>query len=98
MCAEHQCVQSNDVCWGGGPTTDNADQLPRSFPSMRLRFAGDVDLPLPPQNYLFAHFDRDGAYCLGMFQSVQPQPDGSPSSLLGGITFRDVLVQVLPGL
>ena len=71
---------------------DNADQLPRSFPSMRLRFAGEVDLPLPPQNYLFAHFDRDGAYCLGIFQNVQA------GSLLGGITFRDILVQVLPVL
>ena len=68
---------------------ENADQLPCSFPSMRLRFAGEVDLPLPPQNYLFAHFDRDGAYCLGIFQNVQA------GSLLGGITFRDILVQVL---
>ena len=66
----------------------SAEQLPRYFPSMRLRFAGEVDLPLPPQNYLFGHFDRDGAYCLGIFQNVQ---DGS---LIGGITFRDILVQV----
>ena len=55
---------------------------------MQLQFAGGVNLTLPPQNYLFAHFNRDGAYCLGVFPNTQ---DGT---LLGGITFRDVLVQV----
>lgn len=79
-----------DICWGGGPSVQHSDQLGKVFPAMQLEFAGGVNLTLSPQNYLFAHFDRDGAYCLGVFANTQ---DGT---LLGGITFRDVLVQVSP--
>lgn len=43
-------------------------------------------LKLRPKNYLFMHDDHANAYCLGFFNN------GYAGTLLGGITFRDVLV------
>lgn len=45
-------------------------------------------LTVPPLNYLFVHTREANAYCLGMFNN------GESGTLLGGITFRDFLVQV----
>ena len=41
-----------------------------------------------PLNYLFVHSTEPGAYCLGVFDNHQQ------GTLLGGITFRNVYVQV----
>ena len=40
-----------------------------------------------PLNYLFMHTGEAGAYCLGVFDN------GAAGTLLGGISFRNVLVQ-----
>ena len=45
-------------------------------------------LTVPPLNYLFMHTREKNAYCLGIFNN------GAQGTLLGGITFRDILVQV----
>uniref|UniRef100_A0A7S1WZC5 Peptidase A1 domain-containing protein n=1 Tax=Tetraselmis chuii TaxID=63592 RepID=A0A7S1WZC5_9CHLO len=74
-----------DECWGGAP--ENPNELPRVFPSMTLHLDEGFDLELLPINYLFIHTHRPGAYCLGLFDN------GSSGTLLGGITFRNVLVQ-----
>ena len=49
---------------------------------------GGVDLELAPLSYLFRHARVAGAYCLGVFDN------GDQGTLLGGITFRDIYVQV----
>ena len=54
---------------------------------MLLRVQG-VSLPVGPLNYLFMHTGEPGAYCLGVFDN------GHSGTLLGGITFRNILVQV----
>lgn len=41
-----------------------------------------------PLNYLFMHTAEAGAYCLGIFDN------GQAGTLLGGITFRNILVEV----
>lgn len=41
-----------------------------------------------PLNYLFMHTAEAGAYCLGVFDN------GQSGTLLGGITFRNILVEV----
>ena len=45
-------------------------------------------LEVGPLNYLFMHVNEPGAYCLGVFDN------GYQGTLLGGITFRNILVQV----
>jgi hypothetical protein len=47
-----------------------------------------VTLRAGPLNYLFVHSTEAGAYCLGVFDNHQQ------GTLLGGITFRNVYVQV----
>lgn len=49
-------------------------------------------VPIPPINYLFMHTRESNAYCLGVFDY------GSSGTLIGGITFRDTLVQVVTPL
>ena len=49
---------------------------------------GGVTLRAGPLNYLFVHSTEPGAYCLGVFDNHQQ------GTLLGGITFRNVYVQV----
>lgn len=48
-----------------------------------------MELHLHPLNYLFMHTRETGAYCLGVFDN------GHQGTLLGGITFRNVLIKVL---
>jgi len=74
-----------DECWGGAP--ENPNELPRVFPAMSLHLDEGFDLELLPINYLFIHTSRPGAYCLGIFDN------GDSGTLLGGITFRNILVQ-----
>ena len=50
--------------------------------------AQDVKLRTGPLNYLFMHTGEAGAYCLGVFDN------GASGTLLGGISFRNILVQV----
>lgn len=47
-----------------------------------------VNLRMGPLNYLFMHTAEAGAYCLGVFDN------GASGTLLGGITFRNILVEV----
>jgi len=47
----------------------------------------DVRLRTGPLNYLFMHTGESGAYCLGVFDN------GASGTLLGGISFRNILVQ-----
>lgn len=47
-----------------------------------------VHLKMGPLNYLFMHTAEAGAYCLGIFDN------GQAGTLLGGITFRNILVEV----
>lgn len=51
-----------------------------------------VNLRMGPLNYLFMHTAEAGAYCLGVFDN------GHAGTLLGGITFRNILVEVSPAL
>lgn len=76
--------------------------LPRLYPkietcaplciNMCLCLQGNTTLRLGALNYLFVHGRVQGAYCLGVFDN------GSQGTLLGGITFRNVYVQVLTTL
>lgn len=59
---------------------------------MQLNFGGGVELHLHPLNYLFMHTRESGAYCLGVFDN------GHQGTLLGGITFRNVLIKVRVGV
>lgn len=79
--------QYDDICFGGAPEHTDVEALAAVFPSMQLHFASDVDLTLGPLNYLFVHTFNSGKYCLGVFDN------GNAGTLLGGITFRNVLVQ-----
>ena len=47
----------------------------------------NVRLKTGPLNYLFMHTGESGAYCLGVFDN------GASGTLLGGISFRNILVQ-----
>ena len=47
-----------------------------------------INLKMGPLNYLFMHTAEAGAYCLGIFDN------GQAGTLLGGITFRNILVEV----
>ena len=79
--------QYDDICFGGGPEHTNEEALLSVFPSFALHFASDVTLMLGPLNYLFVHTFNSGKYCLGLFDN------GKSGTLLGGITFRNILVQ-----
>lgn len=79
---------NTDICWGGAPTIEQAHRLGDHFPSLQLNFGGGVELHLHPLNYLFMHTRETGAYCLGVFDN------GHQGTLLGGITFRNVLIKV----
>ena len=79
-------MQYRDVCFD--PVYTPAD-LPRFFPRLALEFGDNVTLDLPPQNYMFMA-SKANTYCLGIFDN------GRKGTLLGGILFRDVLVQVSP--
>jgi len=83
-----------DICYGEAPPHTEPEKLSQYFPEMTLSFAGqgddgdadDIELFLSPFNYLFIHGKVAGQYCLGVF-------DGKGAgTLLGGITFRNVLV------
>ncbi|KAL3138709.1 hypothetical protein ABBQ32_006464 [Trebouxia sp. C0010 RCD-2024] len=75
-----------DNCFGGAPPVDQTAQLQEVFPSLELRFEGSA-VSIPPINYLFMHTREANAYCLGVFNY------GNSGTLIGGITFRDTLVQ-----
>ena len=48
-------MQFPDVCFGGAPGLEAAEQLSDFFPTMDLHFAGGVALRAGPLNYLFVH-------------------------------------------
>ncbi|CAM6082211.1 unnamed protein product [Calypogeia fissa] len=78
--------QFEDFCFedaGSDPKT-----LSEYFPSVELEFGDGVSLALDPENYLFKHTQRTGAYCLGVFKN-----DNDHTTLLGGILVRDMLVK-----
>jgi hypothetical protein len=75
-----------DVCFGGAPDHGDAAGLAAAFPSLELRLGGGAALAVGPLNYLFVHTFGSGKYCLGVFDN------GAAGTLLGGITFRDVMV------
>ncbi|KAK9790119.1 hypothetical protein WJX73_003557 [Symbiochloris irregularis] len=74
----------NDVCFGHVPYPNALSQY---FPSSALHFAGGVQLPLQPVHYLYQHPRERNAYCLAI------SDNGLSGSLLGGILFRDYLIQ-----
>ena len=76
----------SDICWAGGPL--NPAELRRYFPGMSFTLEDGFELHLEPINYLFIHAHLPGGYCLGVFEN------GSSGTLLGGITFRNILVEV----
>lgn len=77
----------DDICFGGATSHDDVDGLQRVFPVAKFIFQGGVELELTPLQYLFIHTFNSGKYCLGVFDN------GDSGTLLGGITFRNVLVQ-----
>lgn len=76
-----------DVCYGNAPKSRAAGSLETVFPTLSLTFGSGQTLTVPPINYLFVHSSTVGGYCLGVFDN------GSAGTLLGGLIFRDVLVQ-----
>jgi Xylanase inhibitor C-terminal len=76
--------QYNDICWKGA--ADSFDKLEPSFPVAELVFGGNARLRLTPLRYLFMM--RPGEYCLGFFDN------GASGTLIGGVSVRNVLVQV----
>lgn len=79
--------QYEDICFGDAPAHDDLEALSKVFPSMEIQFDQGTSLVLGPLNYLFVHTFNSGKYCLGVFDN------GRAGTLLGGITFRNVLVQ-----
>lgn len=84
VCSAVPCSQYNDVCWQGGPT--DVTQLSTFFPTLDMVFEGGAVLSMEPLQYLFV--TSRGSYCLGVFDN------GRQGALLGGISVRNVLVQV----
>lgn len=76
-----------DICFGGATSHDDLEGLKKLFPLAKFTFKGGVELELSPLQYLFVHTFNSGKYCLGIFDN------GNAGILLGGITFRNVLVQ-----
>ena len=79
--------QYEDICFGGAPEHSDITGLRKVFPPVQFVFKDGVVLDLNPLNYLFVHTFESGKYCLGVFDN------GDAGVLLGGITFRNVLVQ-----
>ena len=79
--------QFQDVCFGGAPQHSDLEGLRRVFPAVKMRFKDDIELDLAPLQYLFIHTFESGKYCLAVFDN------GNSGILLGGITFRNILVQ-----
>lgn len=79
--------QYDDICFGSAPEHTDVEAMSQVFPSFGLHFAPNATLILGPLNYLFVHTFNSGKYCLGVFDN------GHAGTLLGGITFRNVLVQ-----
>ncbi|KAL4450641.1 hypothetical protein ABPG77_000997 [Micractinium sp. CCAP 211/92] len=79
--------QYEDICFGNAPAHNDLEALSKVFPSMEIQFDQGTSLVLGPLNYLFVHTFNSGKYCLGVFDN------GRAGTLLGGITFRNVLVQ-----
>ncbi|KAL4433645.1 hypothetical protein ABPG75_000086 [Micractinium tetrahymenae] len=79
--------QYEDICFGDAPSHNDLEALSQVFPSMEIQFDQGTSLVLGPLNYLFVHTFNSGKYCLGVFDN------GRAGTLLGGITFRNVLVQ-----
>lgn len=79
--------QYEDICFGGAPEHSDITGLRKVFPPVQFVFKDGVVLDLSPLNYLFVHTFESGKYCLGVFDN------GDAGVLLGGITFRNVLVQ-----
>lgn len=73
-----------DVCFGNVRGGEAA--LSDYFPPWTVKFA-DLELELPPINYLWVHSKVQDAFCLGVFNN------GNSGSLLGGLFARDILVQ-----
>eukprot|EP00894_Picocystis_sp_ML_P000810 jgi/Pico_ML_1/51327/g2381.t1 len=73
-----------DLCFGNVAGGEPA--LATYFPSWKVRF-DDLELELPPINYLWVHGKARDAFCLGVFSN------GNSGSLLGGLFARDFLVQ-----
>lgn len=74
----------DDICYGLVPSLS---MLSSYFPSADLHFRGGSTVHLEPINYLYVHPVVEKAYCLGIFDN------GHAGTLLGGIIFRDILVQ-----
>ncbi|PSC67812.1 acid protease [Micractinium conductrix] len=79
--------QYEDICFGQAPAHQDLEALSQVFPSMEIQFDQGTSLVLGPLNYLFVHTFNSGKYCLGVFDN------GRNGTLLGGITFRNVLVR-----
>ncbi|XP_024530855.1 aspartic proteinase-like protein 2 [Selaginella moellendorffii] len=73
-----------DICYAGAGT--NVSNLSQFFPSVDFVFGDGQSVTLSPENYLFRHTKISGAYCLGVFEN------GDPTTLLGGIIVRNMLV------
>lgn len=80
----HQHLQYNDICWKGAPS--DVTKLSTVFPKVEMVFGEGAVLELRPLQYLFVL--GGGSYCLGIFDN------GGAGSLIGGITVRDVILQV----
>ncbi|KAI3521057.1 hypothetical protein L1887_10516 [Cichorium endivia] len=76
----------NDICFSS-TGSDDGSQLLKTFPTVEMVFGKGQKLSLTPENYLFPHSLVTGAYCLGIFQNGK-----DPTTLLGGIIFRNTLV------
>ncbi|KAJ8769309.1 hypothetical protein K2173_002513 [Erythroxylum novogranatense] len=75
----------SDICFSGA--TSDLSKLSSVFPTVEIVFGNGQKLLLSPENYLFRHSKLHGAYCLGIFQNGK-----DPTTLLGGIIFRNTLV------
>ncbi|XP_076889583.1 aspartic proteinase 36-like [Bidens hawaiensis] len=74
-----------DICFPG--VGRDGSKLSEKFPSVDFVFGEGHKLSLSPENYLFRHSKVRGAYCLGIFQNGK-----DPTTLLGGITVRNMFV------
>ncbi|XP_073026784.1 aspartic proteinase 36-like [Primulina eburnea] len=75
----------DDICFSGAES--DTSLLSKSFPSVEMIFSNGQKLLLSPENYLFRHSKMPGSYCLGIFTNGE-----DPTTLLGGIIFRNTLV------
>ncbi|GBG60420.1 hypothetical protein CBR_g5596 [Chara braunii] len=73
-----------DICFAGA--SSDTSELGDFFPTVEFVFQGNVSISLAPENYLFMHKKRKGAYCFGFFKN----PDRG--TLIGGIAVRNMLV------